>query len=176
MRILGNKTYVKYDNKKEIERYKGIYLVNFDRRGLCVFGEVVGIGIVEEPVKADYKIGDIIVFQKNAVYQSDLEADFYIRNIDVLAKLKEDKLMPFNDKVVVKQFDGREKKTKSGLVIAWEEEFKNYGEIIEVGGKCISLKKGDKVILDPYSGSLVRHKINMYLLIPEKMVLAKKEE
>jgi chaperonin GroES len=85
-------------------------------------------------------------------------------------RVKEMKIRPLNDRVVVKRLEETEEKTSGGIYIPDSAKEKpQKGEIIAVGqgkktddGKVIPLdvKVGDKVLFGKYSGSEVPMKID----------------
>lgn len=60
-------------------------------------------------------------------------------------------IKPLNNMLLIKLFEN-ENKTASGLIFkeAWETA-RNKAEVLEVGAEVTTLKKGDKVIINPYA-------------------------
>jgi len=91
------------------------------------------------------------------------------------------KIRPINDKVLVRRLEA-ETKTKGGIVLPdTAKEKPKEGKVVEVGnGKLLKsgergkfqVKRGDRVIFSPYSGSEVEVDGDEYLLINEDDILA----
>jgi len=91
------------------------------------------------------------------------------------------KIRPINDKVLVRRLEA-ETKTKGGIVLPdTAKEKPKEGKVVEVGnGKLLKsgergkfqVKRGDRVIFSPYSGSEVKVDGDEYLLINEDDILA----
>lgn len=91
------------------------------------------------------------------------------------------KIRPINEKVLVKRLEA-ETKTKGGIVLPdTAKEKPKEGKVVEVGtGKLLKsgergkfqVKKGDRVIFSPYSGTEVKVEGDEYLLINEDEILA----
>lgn len=90
-------------------------------------------------------------------------------------------LQPIGDRVIVKVKE-EEKKTVGGIVLASNAKQKpTEGEVVAVGegayaddGKRIpmTVKKGDVVLYDKYSGTNVKYEGQKYLVLHEKDILA----
>ena len=90
-------------------------------------------------------------------------------------------LQPIGDRVIVKVKD-EEEKTVGGIVLASNAKKKpTEGEVVAVGegayasnGEKIpmSVKKGDVVLYDRYSGTNVEYEAEKYLVLHEKVVLS----
>jgi co-chaperonin GroES (HSP10) len=186
MRVLHNRTFInKYEPWRETST--DIALRVQVKKGLCCMGTVVEIGSRKYPVEAQYKKGDIVVFQRNSVTGTSFDADFVIQNIDVLGVVDSNGyLLPLNDVVLVVPINERIHREKSGLVtVTKSDRFNEYGKVVKLGRKCENLKIGDNVILDPYSGSIVYiddsfkinnefdGRYNIGILYREKSILAK---
>lgn len=95
------------------------------------------------------------------------------------------KLVPLQDKILVKRLDAEEK-TKGGIILPeTAKEKPQEGRIVAVGpgkigedGKLqpISLKKGDRIIFTSYAGSEIKVEDGEYLIMREEDVLAKVEK
>lgn len=89
-------------------------------------------------------------------------------------------LKPLQDRVIVKMIDAEES-TKSGIIIGGSSKEKsNMAEIISVGsGKMIDGKiekidvnKGDKVVINKYSGTEIKHEGEEYIILKQDEILA----
>jgi len=90
-------------------------------------------------------------------------------------------LQPIGDRVIVKVKE-EEEKTVGGIVLASNAKRKpTEGEVVAVGegayaddGKRIpmTVKKGDVVLYDKYSGTNVKYEGQKYLVLHEKDILA----
>lgn len=90
-------------------------------------------------------------------------------------------LQPIGDRVIVKVKE-EEEKTVGGIVLASSAKQKpTEGEVVAVGegayaddGKRIpmTVKKGDVVLYDKYSGTNVKYEGQKYLVLHEKDILA----
>lgn len=90
-------------------------------------------------------------------------------------------LQPIGDRVIVKVKE-EEEKTVGGIVLASNAKQKpTEGEVVAVGegtyaddGKKIpmTVKKGDVVLYDKYSGTNVKYEGQKYLVLHEKDILA----
>lgn len=85
------------------------------------------------------------------------------------------KLRPIGERVVLKQLEQSEERTKSGLYLPKSDD-KKQGEIVEVGsfhdGKPLPLKKGDRVIYGGYSSEEFDIESKKHLIIEFKDILA----
>lgn len=90
------------------------------------------------------------------------------------------KLKPLSDKIVVK-FLEVEEKTKGGLILSSAAQEKQVvAEVLAVGpGKTVdgktekmTLKVGDKVILNKYAGTEIKYEDEDYTICSESEVLA----
>ena len=90
------------------------------------------------------------------------------------------KLVPLNDRVVLKQLVAEET-TKSGIVLPGQAEEKpQQAEVVAVGpggmvdGKEIKMevKPGDKVIYSKYSGTEVEIEEDAYIIVKQGDILA----
>lgn len=155
IRVLGNITLVKIDSHN-LHTRSGIFIptTTYKPRGACVSATVVGIGDSEEPVKADYKVGDKIVFQKNAAISTLLDADMAVRNIDIIAKLEEGgRVTPLGNRVLCEHSDIN-METESGIRLI-EDTFNTMARIISVGPDVKELVPGDIIVLDEFTGSFL---------------------
>ena len=90
-------------------------------------------------------------------------------------------LRPLTDRVVIKMVESEET-TKSGIILAGNAQEKpQIAEVLEVGpgitnieGKKVTMfiKKGDKVIVNKYSGTEVKYEGEEYLIVRQDDVLA----
>lgn len=89
-------------------------------------------------------------------------------------------LKPLQDRVIIKMIDAEES-TKSGIIIGGSSKEKsNMAEIISVGpGKMIDGKiekidvnKGDKVVINKYSGTEIKHEGEEYIILKQDEILA----
>ncbi len=89
------------------------------------------------------------------------------------------RLKPIGERVVLKQVEGGEEKTKSGIYLPKPED-KKEGIIIEVGtykdGKPLPLNKGDKVLYGGYNSDEFEIHGEKHLIIEFKDILAKVED
>ena len=95
---------------------------------------------------------------------------------------KEDKIMlkPLTDRVLLKVGEPEEK-TEGGLYIAANKEKPSIAEVVAVGpgkkdddGKLIPMvvKKGDKVVINKYSGTEIKYKDEEYIIVRQDDILA----
>lgn len=186
MRILHNRTFVnRYEPQRKTK--SGIELSTKAKAGLCCMGKVVGIGDQTYPIEALYKEGDIVVFQRNAVTGTLLNADFVIQNIDILGKVDEKgNVVPLNDVVLVIQDENVEDTLETGIIqITDSKKFNTFGKVVSKGSDSKNYVIGDRVALDPYAGSIIMvdnsYKVNnefegnyrIGILYREKSILAK---
>lgn len=90
-------------------------------------------------------------------------------------------LEPIGDRVIVKVKE-EEEKTVGGIVLASNAKEKpTEGEVVAVGNGSysdkgekipMSVKKGDVVLYDKYSGTNVKYEGQKYLVLREKDILA----
>ena len=88
-------------------------------------------------------------------------------------------IKPLTDKVLIKMKE-KEETTKSGIILTASKEKPQIAEVIEVGpGKVVDgakeemyVKKGDKVILNKYSGTEVKYENEEYLIVSQSDILA----
>jgi len=90
------------------------------------------------------------------------------------------KLKPLADRVILKMADAEEK-TKSGIILTGSAKEKpQIAEVIEVGpggvvdGKEIKMtvKKGDKVVTNKYSGTEIKIGETEYIIVKQNDILA----
>jgi chaperonin GroES len=90
------------------------------------------------------------------------------------------KLNPLGDRVVLKMADAEEK-TKSGIILTGTAKEKpQIAEVIEVGpggvvdGKevVMTVKKGDKVVTNKYSGTEIKIDDIEYIIVKQGDILA----
>ena len=90
------------------------------------------------------------------------------------------KLIPLADRVILKMTDAEEK-TKSGIILTGSAKEKpQVAEVIEVGpggvvdGKEIKMtvKKGDKVVTNKYSGTEIKIDDEEYVIVKQGDILA----
>ncbi len=89
-------------------------------------------------------------------------------------------LKPLNDRVVLKMTEAEEK-TASGIILtSGSKEKPQIAEVIEVGpgglvdGKEVKMvvKKGDKVVINKYSGTEVKYQGEDYIIVKQEDILA----
>ena len=90
-------------------------------------------------------------------------------------------LKPLNDRVVLKMTEAEEK-TASGIILSsGSKEKPQIAEVIAVGpggvnsdGKEIKMcvKKGDKVVINKYSGTEVKYEGTDYIIVRQDDILA----
>ena len=90
-------------------------------------------------------------------------------------------IKPVADRILIKMTDGEET-TQSGIILSsGAKEKPQIAEVIEVGpgitnveGKEVKMyiKKGDRVIVNKYSGTEVKYEGEEYLIIKQDDVLA----
>ena len=90
------------------------------------------------------------------------------------------KLIPLADRVILKMADAEEK-TKSGIILTGSAKEKpQVAEVIEVGpggvvdGKEVKMtvKKGDKVVTNKYSGTEIKVGDEEYIIVRQSDILA----
>ena len=90
------------------------------------------------------------------------------------------KLKPLADRVILKMADAEEK-TKSGIILTGSAKEKpQVAEVIEVGpggvvdGKDVvmTVKKGDKVVTNKYSGTEIKIDDVEYIIVRQSDILA----
>ena len=189
MIYLHNRTYISI-YKHEAVTASGIILIPsfFSPRGACAVGRVQGVGSNPKPVIADYKEGDLVVFQKNAATGVGVDGyDLKLFNIDVLAKLSEDgSIIPLNSNVLCEHIQFNETVTNSGIIIQKDaKEFNHFGTVVRIGKNVSLVAEGENVIMDSMSGSYVAtdgfyrisdtvsNGFKMCLLYNENAILAK---
>lgn len=93
-------------------------------------------------------------------------------------------IRPLADRILIKMVE-EEETTKSGIILASAAKEKpQIAEVLEVGpGEKINgkleemyVKKGDKVIVNKYSGSEVKYDGEEYIIIKQSDILAIVEE
>ncbi len=89
-------------------------------------------------------------------------------------------LKPLSDRVVIKMLESEET-TKSGIILAPNAKEKpQIAEVVEVGpgreidGKLekMLVKKGDKVVVNKYSGTEVKYEGEDYTIVRQEDILA----
>ena len=89
-------------------------------------------------------------------------------------------LKPLNDRVVLKMTEAEET-TKSGIILSSvSKEKPQIAEVIAVGpggevdGKKVTMqvKKGDKVVINKYSGTEVKYEGEDYIIVKQDDILA----
>ena len=89
-------------------------------------------------------------------------------------------LKPLDDRVLVKMTEAEEK-TKSGIILSsGSQEKPQIAEVIAVGpgkevdGKLVKMevKKGDKVVINKYSGTEVKYEGENYIIVRQDDILA----
>ena len=89
-------------------------------------------------------------------------------------------LKPLSDRVVIKMLESEET-TKSGIILAANAQEKpQIAEVVEVGpgreidGKLekMLVKKGDKVVVNKYSGTEVKYEGEDYTIVRQEDILA----
>ena len=89
-------------------------------------------------------------------------------------------LKPLSDRVVIKMLESEET-TKSGIILAPNAKEKpQIAEVVEVGpgreidGKLekMLVKKGDKVVVNKYSGTEVKYECEDYTIVRQEDILA----
>ena len=89
-------------------------------------------------------------------------------------------LKPLNDRVVLKMTEAEEK-TASGIILSsGSKEKPQIAEVIAVGpggevdGKKVTMqvKKGDKVVINKYSGTEVKYEGEDYIIVRQDDILA----
>ena len=89
-------------------------------------------------------------------------------------------LKPLSDRVVIKMIENEET-TKSGIILAGNAQEKpQFSEVVEVGpglevdGKLekMLVKKGDKVVVNKYSGTEVKYEGEDYIIVKQSDILA----
>ncbi len=89
------------------------------------------------------------------------------------------KLKPIGERVVLKQIEKTEERTRSGIYLPKPED-KKEGIVVEVGtlkdGQSLPLQKGDKVLYGGYSSDEFEINNEKFLIVEFKDILAKLEE
>ena len=89
-------------------------------------------------------------------------------------------IKPLADRVLVKMLEAEET-TKGGIILsASSKEKPQVAEVLEVGPGIntgdvkieISVKKGDKVILNKYSGTEVKYNNEEFIIVKQEDILA----
>ena len=89
-------------------------------------------------------------------------------------------IIPLGDRVLIKMIESEET-TKSGIILSsGAKERPQIAEVIEVGpgetvdGKIVEMtvKKGDKVIVNKYSGTEIKYEGEEYIIVKQVDVLA----
>ena len=89
-------------------------------------------------------------------------------------------LKPLKDRVVLKMTEAEEK-TESGIILSsGSQEKPQIAEVVEVGpggeidGNKIEMvvKKGDKVVINKYSGTEVKYEGEEYIIVKQDDILA----
>ena len=89
-------------------------------------------------------------------------------------------LKPLSDRVIVKMIEAEET-TKSGIILSsGSKEKPQIAEVVEVGpGEMIDgklskmyVKKGDRVVLNKYSGTEVKYEGEDYIIVRQEDILA----
>ncbi|MBR2704155.1 MAG: co-chaperone GroES [Clostridia bacterium] len=89
-------------------------------------------------------------------------------------------LRPLLDRVIVKMIE-TEESTKSGIIIGSSSKEKSHiAEVVSVGpGKVIDgnieeiyIRKGDKVVINKYSGTEINHEGEEYIVLKQEDILA----
>ena len=89
-------------------------------------------------------------------------------------------LKPLGDRVIVKMLE-KEETTKSGLIITSKSEEKSQiaqvlkvGEGIDSEGKKVEMcvKEGDKVVLNQYAGTSIKHEGEDLMIVKYNDILA----
>ena len=89
-------------------------------------------------------------------------------------------LKPLSDRVVIKMIENEET-TKSGIILAGNAQEKpQFAKVVEVGpglevdGKLekMLVKKGDKVVVNKYSGTEVKYEGEDYIIVKQSDILA----
>ena len=81
------------------------------------------------------------------------------------------KIRPLGDRILVKRIK-EEDKTKGGIIIPdTAKEKPQSGKVEAVGDDVKSLKVGDKILFDRYSGSKINIDNVEYLIVKEEDVL-----
>ena len=85
------------------------------------------------------------------------------------------RIKPIGERVVLKQLESSEERTRSGLYLPKSED-KKQGEVIEVGthndGRPLPLKKGDKVLYGGYSSEEIEVEGKKHLIVEFKDIVA----
>lgn len=89
-------------------------------------------------------------------------------------------LRPLSDKVLVKLIK-KDDKSKGGIILTEEAKEKTlYAYVVEVGEGTekskIQVKKGQKIILNEYSGTKIDYQNEEYFIVEQKDILAIIEE
>ena len=88
-------------------------------------------------------------------------------------------IKPLENRVLIKMLE-QEEKTKGGIILTESSKEKpQIAEVIEIGpGKMIdgkkimNVKKGQKVIINKYSGTEVKYEGEDYIIVSEEDILA----
>jgi len=88
--------------------------------------------------------------------------------------MKEIKVKPLGDNILI-QLEGSGKKTDSGIFLpeSASKERPQQGKVVEIGeNKEIKVKKNQKVIFRPYSGTEVKIEGEEFLIVKNEDVIA----
>lgn len=89
------------------------------------------------------------------------------------------KIIPLEDRVLVKTIEENQTVTESGIVLPQnvEKEKPIMGEVIAVGdAEIIKVKKGDRVLFAKFSGTEIKLDGQEYLILQANDILAKIED
>ncbi len=89
------------------------------------------------------------------------------------------KIIPLDDRVLVKVIEEEQTVTESGIVLPqnMEKEKPIMGKVEAVGdSEMIKVKKGDKVLFAKFSGTEIKLNGEEYLVLQASDILAKVEE
>ena len=134
----------------------------------------------------DLAVGDTVIFSEHAATPLDLgEAGLVPLSMvenDIHAKLVDGKIVPLNDRLLVKR-DGVKEKTETGLFIPIEaQEPPLQGEVLAVGSgallqdgrrRKLDVEPGNRVLFNKYAGAEIEFDGETYIILTERDIHAK---
>jgi co-chaperonin GroES (HSP10) len=128
----------------------------------------VNIGVVNCTGKGvnDVNVGDKVMFSK--LCGKEIGDNVLIEYNDIQCKIVDDKLLPVDDNIIVKQ-DTANTVTESGIIINIDGDIDhvkpNVGEVISVGNKNVKYKIGDRIAFNMYSGRKMEYNGEKFILM-----------
>lgn len=134
----------------------------------------------------DLVVGDMVIFSEHAATPLDIgmagPVPLSMVENDIHAKLVDGKIVPLNDRLLVKR-DAVKEKTEGGLHIPDEaQEPPLQGEVLAVGSgallqdgrrRKLDLEVGGRVLFNKYAGAEIEYGGETYIILTERDVHAK---